>query len=237
MLVLVDSIVHCGSTRLSIAPVGSGRSVRIVASSSGGDQLLIEVRKVKTKSITREKREAEAKPFRDKLVADVGECENCGCSPTNRKGRMLALTRLAVHEIASGVDRQKALDKPYAVLVLCWQCNSGPFQNRAEWSESRQLALLARKRPQDFNLQAYLELTSPNAPMRIEIEEVLDWMEEDYLTKQDIAKRLQVDRRSVQNWIDAGLLPAIDCRTIGAIRPLYRVAWGDFFKFCKTRKV
>lgn len=194
-------------------------------------------KQLRKKSVTRRKRESEAKPFRDKLAADVGECENCGCSPSNRNGRMPDLARLSVHEIASGPDRQKALDKPYAVLVLCWQCNSGPFQNRAEWPECRQLALLARRRPKDFDLTAYLELTSPNAIRRIEIEEVLGWMEEDYITKRDIAERLQVDRRSVQNWIDSGQLSAIDARTAGASKPLYRVAWADFIAFCRARVV
>lgn len=192
---------------------------------------------MKQKSITRKNREAEAKPFRDKLVADVGECENCGCSPTNRQGRMSDLVRLAVHEIASGTHRQKALDKPFAVLVLCWQCNSGPFQDRSEWPESKQLALLARRRPKDFDLAAYLELTSPNAPRRIEIHEVLQWFDEDYLSKSDIAERLQVDRRSVQNWIDSGELLAIDTRTAGATKPLYRVAWSDYLNFCESRRV
>lgn len=192
---------------------------------------------MRQKSETRRKREADAKPFRAKLIADVGECENCGCSPINRQGRMPELTRLSVHEIASGPDRQKALDKPYAVLVLCWECNSGPFQNRGEWPESRQLALLVRRRPKDFDLTAYLELTSPRAMRRIEIEEVLQWMEEDYLTKQDIATKMQVDRRSVQNWIESGQLPAIDARTAGATKPLYRVAWSDYLAFCKARMV
>ena len=192
---------------------------------------------MKRKSDTRKKREAAAKPFRDKLIAVAGECEHCGCSPSNRQGRMPDLAKLAVHEIASGTHRQKALNQPYAVLVLCWQCNSGPFQNRAEWPEARQLALLARRRPRDFDLQAYLELTSKNAPRRIEIEEVLEFMEEDYLTKSDVASRMQVDRRSVQNWIDSGQLPAIDARTAGATKPLYRVAWSDYLKFCATRRV
>lgn len=192
---------------------------------------------MRSKSITRRNRESEAKPFRDSLVLNVGECENCGCSPSNKQGRMTELVRLAVHEIASGTHRQKALDKPYAVLVLCWQCNSGPFQDRSEWSESRQLALLARSRPKDFDLTAYLELTSPRAMRRIEIGEVLDWMEEDYLTKQDIASRMNVDRRSVQNWIDSGELPAIDARTVGASKPLYRVAWSDYLNFCESRRV
>lgn len=192
---------------------------------------------MKSKSSTRRKREAEAKPFRDRLVAAVGECESCGCSPINRQGRMPEMASLAVHEIASGPDRQKALDKPYAVLVLCWQCNSGAFQDRRLWPEARQLALLARRRPNDFDLTAYLELTSPRAMRRIEIHEVLEWMEEDYLTKQDIAKRLQVDRRAVQNWITEGKLPAIDARTVGSTKPLYRVAWSDYLKFCKGRAV
>lgn len=150
---------------------------------------------------------------------------------------MADLVRLAVHEIASGTHRQKALDKPYAVLVLCWQCNSGPFQDRSQWPESKQLALLARRRPKDFDLTAYLKLTSPNAMWRIEIEEILEWMEEDYLTKRDIAEKLQVDRRSVQNWIDSGELLAIDARTAGATKPLYRVAWSHFLAFCKARMV
>lgn len=192
---------------------------------------------MKARSTIRKNRESDAKPFRDKLIADVGECENCGCSPTRRHGRMPEMTRLSVHEIASGTHRQKALDKPYAVLVLCWQCNSGQFQNRSEWPEPRQLSLLARRRPSDFNLTAYLELTSPRAMRRIEITEVLSYMEEDYLTKQDIASRLKVDRRAVQNWITAGMLPAVDCRTVGASKPLYRVAWSDYLAFCSARAV
>lgn len=192
---------------------------------------------MRQRSATRRKRESEAKSFRDQLVATVAECENCGCSPASRQGRMPELASLAVHEIASGPDRQKALDKPYAVLVLCWQCNSGPFQNRGEWPESRQLALLAKKRPKDFDLTAYLELTSPRAMRRIEIEEIVSWMDEDYLTKLDVAKRMQVDKRSVQNWVDSGQLAAVDCRTVGASKPLYRVAWSEYLRFCKARKV
>lgn len=222
-----------------IATVGLGLNASGVAGLLGIAQKLFSTkdRTLKTKSTTRKKREAEAKPFRDQLIEETGECENCGCSPVNRQGRMPEMASLAVHEIASGPDRQKALDKPYAVLVLCWQCNSGPFQNRKEWPEAKQLALLARRRPTDFNLTAYLELTSPRAMRRIEIEEVLAFMDEEYLTKSDIASKLQVDRRSVQNWIDSGELPAIDARTVGATKPLYRVAWSDYLEFCKTRKV
>jgi hypothetical protein len=97
------------------------------------------------------------------------------------------------------------------------------------------LAVLAKSRPKDFSLADYLLLTSPKAPRRIEIAEVIAWMDEDYLTKQNIAERMQVDRRSVNNWVVSGELPAIDCRTVGATRPLYRVAWSDFLNFCESR--
>lgn len=180
---------------------------------------------VRYKSNTRRKREAEAKPVRDKL-RELGHCEICGSS----RGV------LDVHEIARGVHRQAALDKPFALLLLCRKCHD-EVGSAAKWPESRQLALLAQRRPKDFDLTAYLELTSPRAMRRIEIHEVLQWMEEEYLTKSDVATKMQVDRRSVQNWIEAGELPAIDARTAGASKPLYRVAWSDYLAFCKSRTV
>ena len=192
---------------------------------------------MKSMSDKRRKREREAAPFRKALAKRVGECENCGRSPINRKGAMTELAKLAVHEIANGPHRQKALDKPYAVLVLCWGCNSGPFNDKGEWPEARQLALLAINRPMDFDLAAYLELTSPNAPRRIEIAEVLEYMPEDYLTKNDIADRMQVDRRSVNDWITNGQLFAMDARTVGSSKALYRIAWKDFLDFCQRRRV
>lgn len=173
----------------------------------------------------RRKREAEAKPVRDALRA-LGHCEICGVSKTH----------LDVHEICRGVHRQAALDKPFALLLLCRKCHDN-VGSAAEWPEARQLAVLAKSRPPQFSLEDYLSLTSPRAPRRIEIHEVLEWLEGEYLSKQDIADRLQVDRRSVQNWVTSGELPAIDARTVGATRPLYRVAWSDYLEFCKTRRV
>ena len=181
---------------------------------------------MRAKSITRKKREAEAKPVRDALRA-LGHCEICGESRAH----------LDVHEICRGVNRQAALDKPFALLLVCRSCHSEKLSDAAEWPEARQLAVLADSRPRDFALARYLEITSPNAPRRIEIDEVLNWLPTDYLTKQDIAERLQVDRRSVQNWITEGQLSALDCRTVGSSKPLYRVAWSDFLEFCKTRRV
>jgi hypothetical protein len=179
---------------------------------------------MRAKSDTRRKREAEAKPVRDALRA-LGHCEICGCSRS----------RLDVHEICRGSFRQSALDKPFALLLVCRRCHEDKLSSAAEYPESRQLAVLAKSRPKDFSLADYLLLTSPKAPSRIEIEEVIAWMDEDCLTKQDIAERMQVDRRSVNNWIESGELPAIDARTVGASRPLYRIFWSDFLNFCESR--
>jgi len=169
----------------------------------------------------------QVKPIRDELRDEVGHCELCGIS----RGIV------DIHEIGRGVYREACLGERCALLVVCRTCHDEKLAFASEWPEAKQLAALARSRPYDFNLTRFLEITTPKAPKRIEIHEVLAWMDEDYLTKQDIAKRLQVDRRSVQNWVDSGLLPAIDCRTVGASKPLYRVAWSAFLEFCKTRKV
>ena len=167
------------------------------------------------------------KPMRDALRKEVGHCEICGTT----RGT------LDVHEIARGVHRESALDKRFALLVVCRSCHDGKLSSAEEYPEARQLAILARSRPVDFSLSSYIELTSPKAPRRIEIAEVLGHIEGEYLTKSDIAEKMQVDRRSVQNWIESGKLPAIDCRTVGASKPLYRVAWRDYLRFCQARKV
>lgn len=167
------------------------------------------------------------KPIRDALREEVGRCEICEASRVT----------LDVHEIGRGTCREACLGERCAMLVVCRSCHDAKLSQASEWPESKQLALLARRRPRDFSLERYLELTSPRAPMRIEIAEVLQWMEEHYLTKRDVAAKLQVDRRSVSNWISEGLLPAIDCRTAGSSKPLYRVSWSDYLDFCKRRKV
>lgn len=167
------------------------------------------------------------KPIRDALREQVGCCEICG----NSRGT------LDVHEIGRGHLREACLGERCALLIVCRSCHDEKLSLASEWPEARQLACLAKSRPSQFSLVDYLALTSPNAPRRIEITDVLSWVEEDYLTKQDIAERLQVDRRSVQNWISSGELPAIDCRTTTAGKPLYRVAWSDYLAFCETRRV
>lgn len=177
-------------------------------------------------SKNRQKLMREVKPIRDALRSEVGRCEICG---TDRG-------TLDVHEIGRGIHREACLGERCALLVVCRSCHSEKLSDTSDWPEARQLAILAESRPMDFNLTAFLELTSPQAMRRITIEEVSQWFSSDYLSKQDIAERLQVDRRSVQNWIVHGELPAVDCRTVGAGKPLYRVAWRDYLEFCETRK-
>lgn len=167
------------------------------------------------------------KPIRDELREEVGHCEIC----KTPRGIM------DVHEIGRGVYREACLGERCALLVVCRSCHDEKLSHVAEWTEARQLAVLAMSRPHDFNLTRFLAITTPRAPRRIEISEITKWFPEAYLTKQDIAERLQVDRRSVNNWISSGQLPAIDCRTVGASKPLYRVAWSDYLAFCNSRRL
>lgn len=106
------------------------------------------------------KRQRGAAGFRKELIASVGKCEVCG----RRR-------QLSCHEIAGGPDRQKALDKAYAILVLCWTCNQG-MEDRSVWPQARQLALLRHSRPNDYDLVAFNFLVNPRAPMRITADEV-----------------------------------------------------------------
>lgn len=175
----------------------------------------------------RQKLIREVKPIRDGLRKEVGHCEIC----SSTQGQ------LDIHEIGRGHLREACLGEHCALLVVCRSCHDEKLSQASEWPESRQLAVLAVSRPLDFNLSRYLEITSPKAPRRIEMEEITKWLPPDYLSKQDIAERMNVDRRSVNNWITSGQLPAVDCRTAGASKPLYRVALSDFLEFCKTRKV
>lgn len=107
------------------------------------------------------RRAAEAKPWREQLKARVGKCEMCGCPWDG----------LEVHEIANGRNRQKALDKPFAVLVLCNYCNVHEATDKAKWPDAKQLALLKRSRPEDYDLAAY-NLLFARGPDRVTAEEV-----------------------------------------------------------------
>lgn len=185
----------------------------------------------------RRKREAEAKPARDALIAEVGECEHCGASQDYpHQDLPRELSQLCVHEIANGPHRQKALDKRFATLVLCWHCNGETFEDKGEMPESRQLAVLFTSRPRDFDLPAYLELTSPRAPDRITYDEVGAYMSDDQLKVEQVASLMQVNRRTAQSWIDSGELVATDVRPTGGVRALWRVSYADLLDFVRRRK-
>lgn len=97
-------------------------------------------------------------------------CGHCLERPWRDKPRECSQT--CCHEISCGPLRDKSLDKPFAILVLCWHCNGSVVTNKKEWPEARQLAVLKRESPEDYDLQAYLELTNPRAMQRITEDEI-----------------------------------------------------------------
>lgn len=125
-------------------------------------------------------RAKEAKPFRDALLLLHPSCMICDLpSGTTRRWGNAEWNKLCVHEIANGQYRQAALDKPYACLVLCCYCNEFEVTDKATWPQSRQLSLLKRLLPANYDLQAFNRLINPNAPNRITEEEVAAWLDQD----------------------------------------------------------
>lgn len=119
---------------------------------------------------------AQVKPLRQELIRQVGKCEICGASPRKpKRGMSREMSELAVHEIARGPLRAKALDKRYATLVACWDCNTR-MTDRVLYPECRQLAHLLLSRPGDYDLTAYNQLVCPAAPERITQSEVDPWV-------------------------------------------------------------
>ncbi len=106
--------------------------------------------KMRRFSLKRQKRNREVKQFRDDFRKEIKLCEHCQKRPVQ-----------AIHEIARGSHRQKALDKRYAILRLC---DPGCHQEVGGWPICKQLALLALRRPNDYDLDAYWQLTSRRFP-------------------------------------------------------------------------
>lgn len=121
---------------------------------------------MRTESLKRRTRRLEAQPIRDALKARVGRCEFC------LKPREPHL--LACHEIANGSHRNKALDKPFAILVVCKEPWGKPpcHATVQSWSEAKQLALLYLVRSSDYDLAAFNRLVNERAPERITQSEV-----------------------------------------------------------------
>lgn len=170
------------------------------------------------------KRNNEAKPIREALRSEVQRCEISG-----------AVGPFDVHEICRGVNRSKALDKRFALLVVSRLSHEALGSAKA-WPEARQLAVLAERRLFDFDLKAYLELTSPRAPNRITLEEVEEHMSKELLKVEEAAVRMRVNRRTLQSWIDSEELPAVDVRPAGATRAMWRIEPGDLLRFAQDRK-
>lgn len=124
------------------------------------------------------KRNAESQKFRSSLKRRVGRCEVCGHDPL-RVSSGFVRWALHVHEIRGNSQRSKCQDMPFGVLVVCSRCHmehlssSGP---NAEYPEARQLAVLKRSRPGDYDLARYTEEFHPNAPLAITQEEVDGWL-------------------------------------------------------------
>jgi excisionase family DNA binding protein len=170
------------------------------------------------------KRYNEARPVREALRSEVERCEISG-----------AVGPFDVHEICRGVNRQKALDKRFALLVVSRLAHD-ELGSASKWPEARQLAVLAERRLFDFDLKAYLQLTSPRAPNRITLEEVLQFMSDKLLMVEEVAVRMRVNRRTVQSWVESKQLPAIDVRPDGAQRAMWRIKPDDLLRFSQDRR-
>jgi hypothetical protein len=102
----------------------------------------------------RRKLNAAVDPWRNALRLRVGKCEWCG---SDRNG-------LAVHEIARGPNRAAALDKPFAVLVLCAACHRDLHELPGAHAVCLGLALLRYNRPQNYHLENFFRLAGRRWP-------------------------------------------------------------------------
>lgn len=99
---------------------------------------------------------ADARPFRESLVAQTERCEWCGRRRND----------LAPHEIARGCDRSKALMARFAILVVCLECH----RETDRLPRAGQLALLYLVRSDDYDLAAYHRLICRNYPDQSEVD-------------------------------------------------------------------
>lgn len=118
----------------------------------------------------------DAEPIRSQLIESVGECQVCGHSPKHpHRGKPAECSNLACHELLGGPLRDKTLDEPCGLLVVCWLCN-GELEDRTEWPHARQLSLILRDRPDDYDLERFCWLRNENAPRYVEQHEVEEWL-------------------------------------------------------------
>lgn len=135
---------------------------------------------INRRSDTNRQRAAEAKPIRQALIAKHGSCMICGAGPRSTNGRMASQNQLCCHEVLNGGLRQKTLDEPCSLLVLCWHCNQNEVEDKGAWPHARQLAVLQEKSPEDYDLERFCFLRNAAAPRYIEQHEVDFWREQMY---------------------------------------------------------
>ncbi len=99
-------------------------------------------------------RKAEDRTFLKQLFEEVERCEICGHDPTRASSGFLAW-RMVAHHIARGIHREKARVKRCAVLLVCWRCHTERVHGNEDWPQSRQLAVLKKSRPEDYDLAAF----------------------------------------------------------------------------------
>lgn len=125
-------------------------------------------------SSKRRKRLKEAQPVREALLARVDKCEKCGHAPKRARPGNIRW-KMEVHEIARGPCRQAALDQLSCLLVLCFPCHEEITEHPEVWPEARQLALLLKSRPDDFDLANYNRVKG-FGPNRIIMGDVEEWL-------------------------------------------------------------
>jgi hypothetical protein len=117
----------------------------------------------------RRKRMKEVKPLRESLIRQSGRCMVCHVSAKQ--------ARLDCHEILNGGLRDKTLDEPCSLLVLCWNCNSNEMTDKGKWPVARQLSVLLKESPEHYDLERFNWLRNPNAPNFVTQGEVDEYCE------------------------------------------------------------
>lgn len=104
----------------------------------------------------RKKLNDQAREWRAAFVEELKVCEWC------RKRKPI------VHEIARGSGhRLKAMVTRYATLALC---DPGCHQEVGLWSRAAQLALLKLRRPKDYDIAKFWELTARRWPYEEDVQ-------------------------------------------------------------------
>jgi hypothetical protein len=109
-----------------------------------------------------------ADKWRLALCQAIERCEYCG--------KRRPYNAICVHEILCGPLRRLAMDKEYAVLVVCaLECHA----KVALESDARQLARLYHSRGYDYDLEAFHALRKRVKPEQHEVDTEIERLTED----------------------------------------------------------